>query len=178
MANLQKKDIVATITDQIKDQNNYVLVQFEQTTHKGLEALRHDLKKKGAHLQIVKNSLFEKAVHKLSQKHAAFRTIQQQFPLTRRSALLSLTGDWGEGLKAYYEAVKDNESFTFKFGTLDDQQYTQVELVRLATLPGKDQLMAKLIGAMKNPMVRTVRSMTSPMQKLVFVLKIKSKSIN
>ncbi|KKQ38612.1 MAG: 50S ribosomal protein L10 [Candidatus Roizmanbacteria bacterium GW2011_GWA2_37_7] len=179
MANKQKKNIVASITDSIKDELNFALVQFENISHQSMESMRHDLKKAGAKLQVVKNTLFEKSVNQLSQTNSAYKKIRKEsFPLKDKSALISFTGEWINGLKKYYEFSKDNDNLSFKLGVIDKVFFNHEGLTKLAQLPGKDQLMAQLIGIIKNPITKTTRALSSPMQKLVFVLSQKSKQTN
>lgn len=175
MANTQKKGIVSSVTDILKNANNFALIQFEKTTHKDLETLRRDLKKKDAKLQVVKNTLFEKAVNKLSEEKKEYRDVRDNhFPLKQTSAVIMFKGDWADALKAYFTTVKENESFSFKFGLIENTAYDADGMKKLAQLPGKDELIAKLIGTMKNPMARTTRALTNPMQKFVYILNAKA----
>ncbi len=176
MAHKSKVAIVDKVTQSIEQNSNFALIKFEKTTHKTLEELRRELRKSESTLQVVKNTLFEKAINKLSQSKKEFGEMSQKaFPLKEKSALLVLHGDWIEGLKGYYEKVKENESFSFKIGMIDNKVYNNDELVRLAKLPGKDQLRAKLVGVMMNPMVRTTRALSFNMQKFVYLLSAKAK---
>jgi large subunit ribosomal protein L10 len=175
MASKQKVDIVDSITKSIKENSNFALIKFEKTTHQTLEELRRELRKSESTLTVIKNTLFEKAINKLSQTDKDFGEMSKKaFPLKDKSALLVLHGDWIEGLKEYFGKVKDNENFSFKVGYIDNQVYGDTDLMKLAQLPGKDELRAKIIGAMKNPMVRTTRALSFNMQKLVYILSQKA----
>jgi large subunit ribosomal protein L10 len=175
MPNTQKSTLVDDLKQSISETSNFALIKFEKTTHKGLEALRKDLKKQNTFFKVVKNTLFEKTINKLSESEKAFTDIRKKaFPLKDKSAVLVFKGEWAEGLKNYYTKTKEDENFSFKFGYLDSTIYEQGDMVKLAQLPGKDQLMAKIIGSMKNPMARTTRALTFNMQKLVYVLTQKS----
>ena len=176
MANLQKKEIISSVTNSIKDEVNFALVQFDKISHKNFEAMRRELKKAGAYLQVIKNTLFEKSVNKLSVTDKTYRKIREEhFPLQNKSAILTFTGEWIDGLKKYYEYSKDNEFVLFKLGIFDKVLYNKDLLTKLAQLPGKIQLMAQLIGNLKNPMARTTRALSSPIQKLTYVLGQRSK---
>jgi len=171
MANAQKKDIVSKIINTLESNSNFVVVGFDKITHRALDDLRKDLKKSDASINVVKNSLLEKAINKISQTKSEYRDIANKFlPLNDQSALLTFATDWITGLKKYHEAIKGNEFLKFKFGHIDETIYDQLTLNKLATLPGIDVLMAKILGSFKSPMARATRSMKSPMQKLVYVL--------
>jgi len=175
MANRQKKTIVEKLSGILSQHTHYVLVAFDGSSHRALEDLRKELKSVDASFRVLKNSLFEKAVNQLSQKKDNYKKMHDSyFPLIDKTALLTFDGEWMEGLKKYYETTKANELFTFKFGLFDDELHDPIGLTKLATLPGKNQIIAQMIGAIKNPMVRTTRAFTSPMQKLVLLLHQKS----
>lgn len=176
MANTKKTDIVSDIAESLKSGANFALIKFEKTTHKTLEDLRKQLRKNDARVNVIKNTLFEKAINKLSEDEKTFTKIRnEQFPIKDKTALVVFKGDWIEGLKSYFDFSKKDEAFGFKFGRIDNTVYNDRELVQLAQLPGKDQLVAKLIGTMKNPMARTARALTFNAQKLVYVLSQKAK---
>ncbi|MBP9691697.1 50S ribosomal protein L10, partial [Candidatus Woesebacteria bacterium] len=86
MANVQKTDIVSSVEKSLQDSKNFALVQFDKTTHKDLEGLRRDLRKQDAEIKVIKNTLFEKAVNKLSQTQKEFQHIREAFfPLKDKS---------------------------------------------------------------------------------------------
>jgi len=174
MANLQKKSIVDSLIEAIKNAN-FALITFEKTTHGSLENLRRDLKKQDTSFKVIKNVLFEKAVNKLSQSEKAFRNISTKvLPLANKSAILVFKGEWLDGLKKYYSTIKEDENFSFKFGYIDKELYQKDDMMRLANLPGRDELIAKIIGSLKNPMTRTTRALTYNMQKFVYILSQKA----
>src|SRR5690606_4323467 len=126
--------------------------------------------------QVVKNTLFEKAVNKLSEENTKYREVREKFfPLQEKSAVIIFENDWIDGLKTYFDKAKDNESFSFKFGLMENTAYDAEGMKKLSQLPAKDQLVAQLIASMKNPMARTTRALMSPMQKFVYVLNAKAK---
>ena len=176
MANTQKKNIISSVQSSVIDAKNFALIQFEKTTHKELESLKKAMLKDEAKIKVIKNTLFEKALNKLSEKETVFKSISKAFfPLKERSAILTFTGDWSTALKSFYNKIKDSEKFSFKFGLIENVAYDSSGMKALSTLPSKSELMGKLIGTMLNPMARTVRTMQNPMQKLVYVLSQKSK---
>lgn len=176
MASKKKINIVASVEQSLDGSGDFALIKFDKVTHKDLESLRKDLKKNNANLKVIKNSLFQKAINKISQKNMAFKEIAEKFfPVVNRSAIIIFKDNWFDGLKAYHNTVKDNENISFKFGYIGKIAYDENGMLKLANLPGQDEIMGKLIGAMKNPIVRTTRSMKNPMQKFVFVLNAKAK---
>lgn len=176
MVNQQKQSQVEILSKTLTASSNFILIKFDKTNHQTLEKLRKALKKSGSSLNVIKNSLLEKAINKLSTSNKLFADFRNKFfPLKENSAVLMLDGDWSNGLNAFYHFAKAEKSLSFKFGTLDKALYSQSDVERIAELPSKDQLMAKIIGSMKNPMSKLVYSMKYNSQKFVYVLQQKSK---
>jgi ribosomal protein L10 len=84
-------------------------------------------------------------------------------------------GDWSRGLNAFFQFMKAEKSLSFKFGSLDQALYSESEVIRIAQLPGKNQIVGMIINSMKSPMSKTVYAMKYNTQKLVYILQQKSK---
>ncbi len=178
MVSKQKKTAVESFVNKLQNNSNFVLVRFEKTTHQTFETLRKELKKQGSSFSIVKNTLFEKAINRLMLQNKPFKEVKKKFfPLKDTSALLSLGADWSNGLRAFYAFVQKEKTLDFKFGLLDNQNYDANALTQIAQLPGKDTLMAKIIGSMKSPMAKLVYALKYNTQKFVYILGTKSKSL-
>ena len=176
MVSKQKKTAVESFVDKLQKNSNFVLIKFEKTTHQTLEALRKELRKQGSSFSIVKNTLFEKAINKLMLQNKSLKELKKKFfPLKDTSALLSLGSDWSKGLHSFYEFIQKEKTLDFKFGLLDHQNYDASALTQIAQLPGKDQLLAKIIWSMKTPASRLVYALKYNTQKFVFILNQKSK---
>jgi len=177
MTNSQKLGTVDSFIEKLQKNSNFALIKFDKTTHQSLEALRKALKKEQSSFEVVKNTLFEKAINKLALKNKNLKDIRKNFfPLKETSALLLLGAEWNKGLNAFYQFVQKEKTLSFKFGILDSQNYDETRLTYIAQLPGKDQLMAKIIGSMKNPMSKLVYALKFNTNKFVYILSQKSKS--
>lgn len=174
MANQKKQTIVDQLINQFGETSNFALVKFDKTSHTAMEGLRNELRKLNTSLNVIKNSMFEKAVNKQSNQNPVFKELRKSFPIQEKSAILFLKDDVSAGLKAIFNFGKKDESFDFKIGIIDNVVYQGSDLKRIAQLPNKDQLIAKITGSMKSPMARTTRALTFNMQKLVYVLSQKS----
>ncbi len=177
MVSKQKKSAVESFIEKLQKNSNFALIKFDKTTHQALETLRKSLKKEQSSFLVIKNTLFEKAINKLALKNKNLKELKKKFfPLKDTSALLSLDSDWSKGLHAFYEFVKKEKTLDFKFGLLDNQNYDASTLTRIAQLPGKNQLMAKIIGSMKSPTAKLVYALKYNTQKIVYILSQKSRA--
>lgn len=179
MVNEKKLSLGQKVQDLLTKYQNFALIKIDKTSHQTLENLRKELQKNQAGLKVVKNTLFEKTINKLSNKNKSFAELKKTFfPLRETSALLLLEKDWNNGLTTFYQFLKKETSLSFKFGQLDEKSYGNEELLKIAQLPPKNQLIANLIGSFKSPSLRLVHSMKFNLTKLIYILKEKSKKAN
>lgn len=177
MANVQKREQIDILIDLLQKSKNFAVIKFEKTLHKTLEALRKDLRKNSSKLTVVKNSLFQKALNKLMERDNAFKELRDKVSSTNkdRSAVLILGEEWNKGLGTFFNFAKKEESLSFKMGILDNTVYEAQQLNRIAQLPSREQLIAKVIGSMKTPISKFNYSIKYNMQKFVYILAEKSK---
>lgn len=179
MVSKQKQSAVESFVKKLQKNSNFALIKFDKTTHQALETLRKALKKEQSSFNVIKNTLFEKAINKLSLQNKSLKELKSKFfPLRETSALLSLDMDWSKGLNAFYQFIQKEKTLDFKFGILDNQGYDAATLLAIAKLPGKDQLMARIIGSMKIPMNKLVYALKYNTNRFVYVLGQKSKQAN
>ena len=179
MANLKKQSQVEKIATFIKEFPNFTLFKFEKTTHTSLESLRKNLRKSGAKVMVIKNSLLQKAVNKLSGAKGAvsLKEIQKSTrAIADKTAMLGFGPDWGAGMNAFNEFSKADKSVAFKVGILDGTTYGQDDLVRISGLPSREVLVGKLLGSMKSPVSHFTHALKFNMQKFVYILNAKAKA--
>lgn len=171
MPNKKKLEKAEQLTKILSEKNNFVVVKFEATSHQKLEQLRKTLRKKMAYFTVVKNTIFEKALESLIKVNTALKSVKEKFfPIKQSSALLTFDKDWLEGLSAFYQFAKEERSLSFKFGFLDGVAYESQNLLRLATLPSKPELLGKIVGSLKSPSSRLVYAIKFSQMRLVNII--------
>ncbi|MCX7996486.1 MAG: 50S ribosomal protein L10 [Patescibacteria group bacterium] len=171
MPNKKKVSQVESYSSLVESNPDFFVVSYDRTTHKAMEDLRKKLREANSSLTVLKNTLFEKAIEKQAVSNEAIGEIKEKaFPLKGSSALVTTSGDWSTGLKAFAEYIKKDQTMAFKFGFLDGTAYDGKSMESIAKLPAKPELMAKVIGVIKSPMVKTVVSFKFTMQTFVTVL--------
>lgn len=179
MANQAKKTQVEVLIELLNSAPNFALVKYEKTKHKALEELRTGLREQDAGLRVVKNTLLQKALQtKASTKKELQDLVTKIFPLKESTAVLMLGEDYAKGLKAFQTFAKKDASLSFKIGLLDSAVYLGAELQKIALLPAKEELIAKLIGGLKSPSSKLVYSLKFNITKLTLVLKERAKQSN
>jgi large subunit ribosomal protein L10 len=176
MVNDTKQKQVQSLIDAIEQTGNFALVKFEKTLHTTLEALRTDLRETDTKFKVIKNTLFEIALNKLAHKEKKFRELKTQAAaLKENSALLLLGKEWNKGLTAFHKFAKKDQTLSFKVGIIDQELYVSNDLIRLAQLPSKEELVAKVIGNMKTPISKFNYALKFNLQKFAYILSEKSK---
>jgi large subunit ribosomal protein L10 len=179
MASDNKKSQVTDLHNFLTTSSHFVLIGFEKTTHIALENLRRELAKVDSKVRVVKNTLLEKAIDQERDLAGAIKKGGADvFPLKASTALMSLGEDYAKGLAAFFKFAQANKTVSFKFGFLDRTLFMANDLEKIAKLPSKNELLAKLIGSFKAPAYRTVRAMEFPITKLTLVLKERAKQAN
>lgn len=175
MVNQQKKSQVNKISNLLKEKSNFLLVKVDKATHQSLENLRKQLRKNNSSLKVIKNTLFEKAINIFFNNQLFSDLKKKFFPLKYPSALITFDNNWDEALKTIFEFIEKEKTLAFKFGLLDNSLYSTEELERIARLPSRNELMAKIIASLKSPANKLVYSLKFNMNKIVYILKEKSR---
>ncbi|NTU46268.1 50S ribosomal protein L10 [Candidatus Roizmanbacteria bacterium] len=176
MASLKKQELLQSTLSFLETTSHFALIKFDRTPHLTLEQLRRELKKNGAQLKVIKTSLFDKALQKMAEKKMELHPmVKHAVPVKESTAIISLGEEWNSGLSAFQKFAEKEKSLSFKAGFLDNTTYDKTQLERIATLPGKDQLIAKILGGMQSPSTHFVYALKFNMQKFAYILSERSK---
>lgn len=179
MANQAKKTQVISLVELLNSTPNFALVKYEKTKHKSLEELRKGLKEHQAQIRVVKNTLLQKALQtKAASMKEVNELVQKIFPLKESTAVLTLSEDYAKALKSFHTFAKKDATLSFKIGLLDNTVYLADDLQKIAILPSKEELIAKLIGGLKSPSSKLVYALKFNISKLTLVLKERAKQAN
>ena len=159
----QKKEILKQLQDKIKDSKSVVFSTDQGLDVKTVEALRKELKANKAEYMIAKKTLIKKAVKDVGED----------------SGLEDLTGTVGvtfsyedevSGAKIVNKFAKDNETLNFVGGILEGKFILPDMVKQLASIPSREQLLAKLVGSLNSPISGIVGVLSSNLRNLVGVL--------
>ncbi len=176
MTNQKKLSQLQLLIETLKAHGNFLLINFDKTTHKNLEKLRQELKASQATIKVIKNSLFEKAVNKMAVENKNLLEFKKKFfPLRGTTAIITFGEDWALGLNALAKFMKTEKTLAFKAATLDNENYDQIMVKRISELPGKNQLAAQIIASLKNPAQRFVGALKFNTAKFVYILNQQTK---
>ncbi|MBI5619407.1 50S ribosomal protein L10 [Candidatus Gottesmanbacteria bacterium] len=152
MATQKKIDTVKELTDKFSRAKALFLADYRGLKHKQLEELRKLLKKTEGEFVVTKNRLLLKA---LGQKRSHLVKEQQGETftgfLTGTTATLFSFADEVAPLKELLKFFKTAGVGKPKAGLLGATLLTESEVARLSTIPGRQQLLAQIVGQLNAP---------------------------
>ena len=159
-----KKVLVAEVNDVAQRALSAVAAEYRGLTAGKFDALRKKARENGIYLHVVKNTLARKAV-----KGTPFECLSPALvgPLVLGFSLED-PGAVGRVIKDF---AKDNDKLVVKAVSIGGQLYGSKDIDRLAELPSKEQALAMLMGVMKAPVSKFVRTLAEPTAKFVRTVK-------
>lgn len=148
------------------------LADYAGLSVKAQSELRRKVREAGGELSVAKNSLL-----KIALKSQGYDVSSLESELTGPNLTLFTTTDAVAPLKALVEFAKGTELAkpAVKAGFLDKEILSLEKVKQLAALPGKNELIAKLLGTLTNPARQLVSVLSAPMRDLVYALSAISK---
>ena len=141
----QKKTIVAELAADIRDSAAGVVVNYQGITVDSDTKMRKALREAGVKYMVMKNSLTGRACDEVGMSD------MKQY-LTGMTAIAIGTTDPVAPAKVLKEYAEKVESFQILAGYLDGAVVDAETVNKLADIPSKEVLLAKLLGSIKSPL--------------------------
>ena len=169
MKKLEKIKFVENLVAELKGAKSVILVNYAGLTVAGQQDLKSRLKEVGGRLVVVKNTLLKRA----GETAKIDGGILEDKVLSGQTALLIADEDPIAPIQVLGKFAKENEFPKFKVGVVEGSFQDEAALTKLSTLPGRDALLAQLLGSLVAPEYGLVGTLQGNLQKLVYVLKAK-----
>ncbi|MCI9261508.1 50S ribosomal protein L10 [uncultured Adlercreutzia sp.] len=140
MPNAQNKEMLAAIKEDLDGASAMWVVDYRGLTVKEMQQLRRDIREAGSVIKVYKNTL----VH-LALAEAELPTLDDL--LEGPSAFVFAGGDVAASAKAVKNFAKANENLEIKGGLMEGAAVSATEVEAIASLPSREELMAKIAGA-------------------------------
>lgn len=140
MPNAQNKEMLAAIKEDLDGASAMWVVDYRGLTVKEMQQLRRDIREAGSVIKVYKNTL----VH-LALAEAELPTLDDL--LEGPSAFVFAGGDVAASAKAVKNFAKANENLEIKGGLMEGAAVSAAEVEAIASLPSREELMAKIAGA-------------------------------
>ena len=163
LTKVKKAEKVAELAKELEGSTSAIVGTFAKLTVAQDYSLRGVVRNAGGRYRVLKNKLAARA----SLGTGVEAALQG---LKGVSSVAYTSGDPVALAKALSTWVKDNAEFTFKLGIVEGKVITVEEVGRLATMPGKEEIYAKLLFLINSPAQRLVAVLNAAGRDLAVVL--------
>lgn len=167
----QKEQIVAELVEKLDKSTGLVFADYQGLTHKQLEGLKKELKKEDSTMIVAKNSLLKLALEKSPPKTDQPLSEKIETILQNPTATMFINANYTQPLKKLQKAIKDFGRPKIKFGILEGQLFDESQVLKIASLPSREALLAQLVGTLNSPIQGLVVTLNGNIQKFVMTLK-------
>ena len=154
----QKAAIVAEISEQIKDADSIVVVDYRGLTVAQDTQLRKALREEGVVYKVYKNTFITSAI-----KGTDFEGIAPY--LEGPTAIAIGKDDATAPARVIAKFAKDAKALEIKGGVVEGNLYDVKGIEKIATIPSRDQLISKLLGSLQSPITNFARVMNQLAEK-------------
>lgn len=159
----QKKEILESIKEKISKSKSVVFSSDTGMNVKTVEELRTQLRDNGGEYLVAKKTLLKIATKDLGESEVVDE-------LNGSVGVILSYDDEIAGAQLANKFAKANKTMELGGGILEDKFILSEMVKRLATLPSKEELLAKLVGSLNSPMAGMVGVLSGNTRNLVGVL--------
>ena len=155
----EKKAVVAEVSKQIENAQAMILAEYRGVGVEDMTSLRAKARNSGVYLKVLKNKLVKRAVEDTS-----FSSLSEEMvgPL-----VFGISEDPVAAAKVLNDFAKENDLFVIKTGAMPNERLDANAIKALASLPSREELLAKLLGTMQAPVAKFVRTLNEVPTKFV-----------
>ncbi|MFR2535306.1 MAG: 50S ribosomal protein L10 [Clostridia bacterium] len=137
----QKEEEVSILAEKMKNAKLILLTDYRGITVDNVTSLRNDLRNTNAQYKVIKNNIVKRALAENGE--TSLDTV-----LEGPTAVIISDEDYLAPLKAIYNFSKDNDYYKIKGGIIEGKVMSVEELITLAKLPSRQELLGMLAGAL------------------------------
>ncbi len=147
----QKKAVVDEVSEAIRSAQAGILAEYRGLTVEQLTGLRREARNAGVWVRVVKNNLAKRVV-----VGSDFECLKEHFV---GPVIFSASEDPVAVAKVVSGFAKQHDQFKITAGAMNGSLMDQSMIENLSVLPGRDALLAKLMGTMMAPVQTLVSTL-------------------
>ena len=160
---LCKEKMINEVLADFKERPNFFITNYMGSSVSDLENVRKSLKASSSEFFVVKNSMLNVVLDQLK--------LQEAKNLVDGGVAVSLSGsDIIATCKVLVNFAKTHEKFKIKGAILDGKLVNTDKIKELATLSGREALLAQVVGGIKAPITGFVIVLGQVIRKFVYVV--------
>lgn len=137
----QKEEIVNKLAEELKDAKLILLADYRGITVEDVTKLRKEVRETNAEYKVIKNNIVKRALD--ANGESGLDDL-----LEGPTAVITSKEDYLAPAKAIYNFTKDHDFYKIKGGIIEGKVMTAEEIITLAKLPSRQELLAKLAGSL------------------------------
>jgi large subunit ribosomal protein L10 len=152
-----KKAVVAEITAEIAKAQTIVVAEYRGIEVASMTQLRKQARESGVYLRVLKNTLARRAVQGTPFAELADKMVG---PL-----VYGISEDPVAAAKVLFNFSKKDDKIVVKAGSYEGKLLDATEVSLLASIPGREELLSKLLYVMKAPLSGFARGLAALAEK-------------
>ena len=146
-----KKAVVSEVAQIVANAQTMAVAEYRGVGVSALTTLRKNAREQGVHIQVMKNTLAVRAIAGTS-----FESLSGELtgPL-----IYSISEDAVAAAKVLNDFAKTNDKMVLKAGVYNGALLDQAGIKALASIPSREELLAKLAYVMKAPVSKMARAL-------------------
>ncbi len=147
----QKQAVVAEVSAQLARAQAVILAEYRSIAVKDMTELRKRARGSGVYLRVLKNTLARRAVAGTPFKGLTEKMVG---PLA-----YGISSDPVAAAKVLQDFARDHDKFVIRAGAMPNVVLSAREVVELAKMPSRQELLAKLVATLQAPIAKFVRTL-------------------
>lgn len=155
----EKAAVIEELSEKLKDAQAIVVAEYRGLSVESVTKLRQEARSSGVYLRVLKNTLARRAV-----AGTPFEALSDKMvgPL-----IYGISADPVAAAKVLVNFAKSNDKLVLAAGAMPGQVMDVDGVKALATMPSREELLAKLLGTMQAPIATFVRTLNEVPTKFV-----------
>lgn len=163
MEKQKKHKVVDELSAKLKNLNYMFLTDYSGMNVAQVTRLRRELRNVGVEFNVVKNTLL-----RIASQGTRAEALKKEF--VGPNAIITIPEDPVSAAKVLAGVAKDMPKLKLKAGFLKDKVISPEEILKLATLPTRDVLLARLVGLLQGMPQKLVYVLSGNTSKLMMTL--------
>jgi len=164
MKRSEKEEIISSVSDQLGRAQGMFFTDFTGLTVEEVTELRRDFYKSGIDYTVVKNTLVQKAMEAAGGYDKVFDV------LVGPTAVAFAYEDPVAPAKIIQKFSQKHKKLSLKACLVEKQYYEGSKLAEIASIPGRKDLMAGIVGSIQSPLAGVPTILNAVMRDLVSVV--------
>ena len=153
-AKQQKQKVIDEIKGKLDGAASAVVIDYMGTTVAEADEMRKNLREADVDYTVYKNTLMKRAI-----EGTEFEVLADS--LKGPSAIAISKEDATAPARVLKKAIKDYDKMAFKAGVVEGEFYDKEAIEQLASIPSREELLAKFLGSIQSPVGTFVRTLAA-----------------